>query len=94
MGELGNEAAWFRSPSDDWDGNFSRPRPRPRPRPLALSKSMPETRKVESWLSEASISDDEDNVCVSFPVLHFLGLSNLPRLKQLYWLLRKPVLSM
>ena len=72
MGEplVPNEAAWFRSPSERCDGNFSRPRPglcR-----LVLSRSMPETRKVESWLSDASISDDdEDDVLVSLPIPTF-----------------------
>ena len=65
-----NETAWFRHcPSKPWDGNFSMPRP-----PIVLSKSMPEARKVESWLSEVSISDDEDDFCVRIPLPHSLPL--------------------
>jgi hypothetical protein len=61
MGEpmFPNEAAWLRSPTAHWDGSFSRPRPE------HLSKSMPESRKTESWLSQRSFFDDEEDVFVS-----------------------------
>lgn len=93
-----NEASWFRSPSHS-DGNVAGPCPSPLP--LILSRSMPETRNVESWLSDASFSDEDDeyyehdehDVLVSLLVSTSLSLSNFTRLKQLRWLLRRAVLS-
>lgn len=82
MGEpvFPTEAAWLRSPTARWDGSFSRPRPE------NLSKSMPESRKIESWFSERSFFDDEEDVLVSCRVstglalLMFAGSSNYSQL--------------